>query len=1545
VGQDRESRGSERAGRAARNDVANVRNQSRLLVAPLVVLLFVVALLSLIGSAAGAGSKRLAEHHESDVGSPTPGHLTAVPHFSGTGAAPAGARPASTGASRAPSPPYRECPAVGADQSCGILIYVTSSGAQVLSDPSQGPYDGGDDTLVGVLNASGKTLSSISLSSGSDAFGFDGDGICTYSGWTGDEKCPYGPTGYEGPGTHFSVTNGNSGQVVLTPKLAASGGSAYFGLENALSNASLVNTRAYAAIGDSYSAGVGTEDSSFSATCDRGPKAWPMFLGSYAGLTIKGSPSSPPNSFFACSGATSSQELNGDAGNHQPNQVSELEKYALANGTPGLVTITAGGNDVKFADLLETCYIWGGHACASALKEGINYLTSGQKSFEQRLQKLYQGAVKAAGSGARIDVVGYPRIFPESLGWLQLLHHCDWLATVPSGLSLIHELTIDLDNDIRQAAGNAHVGFASTENAMAGHELCTGDSWLASIGFINGKVKHISGHPELRGQEEMARTVLNDLTAGGQPLGVRRGSKTANRTAVIPAATAKRHTVRLAEGALKISSAETPAATVGGPYLGYLLASGGTEPYTWSISKDSLPSGLTLDPNTGVISGEPTATGTSKFTVTVSDSASPANTASKALTISATAPATLAISTSSLPVATAGQQYETTLATAGGTQPVSWKLETGTLPTGVSLDSETGTISGTPSGAGKTTVTVGGTDSAEPAQSTTATLTLTTLAESEPLALIAPEPPAGKAGEYYGLALNSTGGVAPISWTVSAGTLPDGLTLDATTGEISGLPTSSGSYPVTVTATDRSTPTPRSASREFTIVIEAPSHVSILTPTIPAATQGSAYVTSLNAEGGVSGYSWQLSSGNLAPGLSLDSESGTIEGIPTESGSFTFTATVSDGSTPTAQSASATYTISVAASSPTISFSPPVATVNVPYSYTPTTGGGVEPYTWSVASGELPAGLTLDEATGTISGTPTTVGSSSVTLRLADSSQPVAQSITASATLSVEAAPPLQIESEGLPGATNGEPYRAVVFVSGGSEPYAFSITHGSLPAGVTLEPGSGVLAGIPETEGSFEVTLKVSDASNPSQSSSATFKLTVGAPPPLSIETSELAEATAGDNFSQALIAAGGTEPYRWSVTSGALPPGLSLSESSGEISGTPSEAGTFTFTVRASDSSKVAQSASVTLSLTVNPTSPLNIVTSSLASGTQGSYYNQVIEAQGGVTPYTFSLASSSLPEGLALDPNSGTIYGTPTSFGTASFTVQMLDSSSPSAQIATRKLTLKIEPAPPLTMLTSSLTSGTQGSYYEQSLGLSGGVYPYSASMTAGSLPEGLSIDQYGDIFGEITSSHTETFTISVHDGSTPHAQTLSRQFTIEVTPAAPLELAATVGSFVLGQYGDEQLGVSGGVPGYSWSVISSKLPAGLTFSGGYLYGTPSKKGKGTLTVKLSDSATPTANTVTKTITFSVVKAPKLKITTKKLPAAVHGSYYQQQIAVTGGSPGYSWSLSAGALPPGMSQSGEYIYGTPESAGAYQFTVKVTDSGANPQTATKKYTLKVS
>ncbi|MFC1431561.1 IPT/TIG domain-containing protein [Streptacidiphilus sp. N1-3] len=163
----------------------------------------------------------------------SPTRVTVHPAVRRAGSAPTG-QAARTAAQAAFSPPFTQCPAVGYDTSCGILVNVTSSRAEILADPAQQPYDGSDDTLIGVVNSTDRPIGSLSLSSSQDIFGFDGDGIC--SGFSpGPVGCPFGPTGYEGPGTSFSGINADAtgGTVTFTGGLAP-GASAYFSLEEAL---------------------------------------------------------------------------------------------------------------------------------------------------------------------------------------------------------------------------------------------------------------------------------------------------------------------------------------------------------------------------------------------------------------------------------------------------------------------------------------------------------------------------------------------------------------------------------------------------------------------------------------------------------------------------------------------------------------------------------------------------------------------------------------------------------------------------------------------------------------------------------------------------------------------------------------------------------------------------------------------------------------------------------------------------------------------------------------------------------------------------------------------------------------------------------------------------------------------------------------------------------------------------------------------------------------------------------------------------------------
>jgi RHS repeat-associated protein len=139
-------------------------------------------------------------------------------------------------ASNPTTPPFTECPAVGNDSGCQLLVNITDSGGTVLSDSSQGPFDGIEDTLIGVVNNSSRSVGSIALRSSTDLFGFDGDGLCAY-GVTG---CPFGTSGYEGPNTSFSDISSDytSGVVNFSGGLAP-GHAAYFSLEESLTGATL----------------------------------------------------------------------------------------------------------------------------------------------------------------------------------------------------------------------------------------------------------------------------------------------------------------------------------------------------------------------------------------------------------------------------------------------------------------------------------------------------------------------------------------------------------------------------------------------------------------------------------------------------------------------------------------------------------------------------------------------------------------------------------------------------------------------------------------------------------------------------------------------------------------------------------------------------------------------------------------------------------------------------------------------------------------------------------------------------------------------------------------------------------------------------------------------------------------------------------------------------------------------------------------------------------------------------------------------------------
>jgi hypothetical protein len=446
----------------------------------------------------------------------------------------------------------------------------------------------------------------------------------------------------------------------------------------------------------------------------------------------------------------------------------------------------------------------------------------------------------------------------------------------------------------------------------------------------------------------------------------------------------------------------------------------------------------------------------------------------------------------------------------------------------------------------------------------------------------------------------------------------------------------------------------------------------------------------------------------------------------------------------------------------------PAAGAGALYNQTVVATGGTPALTWSVSSGSLPAGLSISPSTGTIFGTPTASGTFAFSVTAVDSGSPP-QSATAALTLSVAAAKPapVAIGSPTLPGATVNQAYSGLFSAAGGTAPYKWSVSSGSLPAGLSLSTATGAISGTPTSSSidSFVVTL--TDSGSPAQTASVSASITV-APATLAITTASLSSGTVGGAYTQTMQASGGTVPYSWSIASGSLPAGLTLSAATGVISGTPTASGTSSFTAKVSDASSPSQTKSVALTLAISPSS-LAITTSSLSPGTAGSAYAQTMQASGGTAPYTWSIASGSLPAGLTLAAGSGAISGTPTLGGTASFTASVSDSSNP-AQTKSSSMTLVIA-AQPLAIVASTLSSGTTGTAYSQTLQTSGGTPAYAWSITSGSLPAGLTLAAAtGTISGTPTASGTSNFTATVKDGGNP-AQTQSVAVSITVVAALP------------------------------------------------------------------------------------------------------------------------------------------------------------------------------
>lgn len=268
-------------------------------------------------------------------------------------------------------------------------------------------------------------------------------------------------------------------------------------------------------------------------------------------------------------------------------------------------------------------------------------------------------------------------------------------------------------------------------------------------------------------------------------------------------------------------------------------------------------------------------------------------------------------------------------------------------------------------------------------------------------------------------------------------------------------------------------------------------------------------------------------------------------------------------------------------------------------------------------------------------------------------------------------------------------------------------------------------------------------------------FTITSTGTAPLEILTLSLPQATTGQPYNVTLTGQGGEPPYAWSVASGSLCAGLSLTGS--QLQGTPASAGTCSFGLRLSD--QAGEFAARSYSLTVKaPALALDVATTELPAAWLGEPYAAALAASGGEPPYTWNIATGALPAGTSLSAG-GAVTGTPSAEGDFPFVARVTDSK---GSQAAKTLQLRVSSIP-LTLETAALPVAYSNTPYEVQLTATGGLPPYNWTLLSGELPAGFTLDPSGLLAGMSPRGWSGQIAVRVQDWT---GRTADRTFVLGV-----------------------------------------------------------------------------------------------------------------------------------------------------------------------------------
>ena len=903
--------------------------------------------------------------------------------------------------------------------------------------------------------------------------------------------------------------------------------------------------------------------------------------------------------------------------------------------------------------------------------------------------------------------------------------------------------------------------------------------------------------------------------------------------------------------------------------------------FPYSFGAQGLPTWLAINDNTGLITGTPPAdTRNGSVSYVLLTAVNTAGTGHTILTLTTTNPVAKPVVTSATTNATVGTAFSYQI--QASRSPNSYGV-TPPLPAGLSLNTSTGLISGTPSSsAAQNNYTISASNAGGTGQGS---LTLTISAPPAPVISSA-----GTATATSGTAFSYTITASGNPTSFGATPLPAWASFNATTGVISGTPGPSnvGTVVIALTATNPS----GTGRKNLTLTVQYNSGTPA--PVITSAGTASGRVgQAFNFPQTASGSPtlWTISPTPMSDGLSFNGANGAISGTPTSAGTYNYTVSAYNNGGVGQKPLQLTFTNPL--SVPVItSAATAVATNGRAFSYRITATQNPTNF----AASNRPAWLGAPNAQGIMTGTPTATGSANLRLYAANSAgrghAPLALSIVVNPSVTAPT-----ITSTNAASGIVGQNLTFTFKASGGT-PITWSVSP-ALPANLSLNAGSGAVTGIPQSSGTNSYTVT---ASNAGGTANQTWTLGIASIRPPVITSPRTATGQSGNLFSYTITASNNPTSFQASNR----PAWLSAPNAQGVMTGTPPGTVTSNVVLYASNSAGRGHA-----NLTITITSPVAkpVITSTGAiTATQGLAFNYQITASG--NPNLFGAAP--LPPGLSVNPANGLISGTPSSVGVSKIELSARNAGG----TGNKELVLTEQKKGSVPVITSANTStGKVSQDFRYQITASGSPTSYTAT----DLPLGLNVNSAsGLISGKPTRAGTNQVMLTA--SNVFGAGSLQMQLVVQANPDLPVITSPGVASGTKGFQFRYQIRASGNPTSYNATGLPSELS--VNRSTGLISGVA--KGSGRFTVMLSADNSFGTGTKPLNLILDPSPNPNARITSSLAEATLTvGQPYSYQITANN-SPTY---YSASGLPPGLkvNRSTGVISGWPAFVGEHAVTLE--------------------